>query len=163
MDKTKWYTINYEKLNQLEDEAQAFVAPSLGQNESPLEAECDVEESGMTQAIPESTTESSSKNTTEKKIPPSSDIITYLNQKKNSSYKPGTRKTKELITARWNEGYSLEDFNRVIDLKTEEWLHDPSWNKYLRPETLFGTKFESYLNQKPSKGKYCERDFDLDD
>ena len=150
------------ELNELEDEAQVFVAPSLGQNESPLEAECDVEESGMTQAIPESTTESSSKNTTEKKIPPSSDIITYLNQKTNSSYKPGTRKTKELITARWNE-VILEDFNRVIDLKTEEWLHYPSWNKYLRRETLFGTKFESYLNQKPSKGKYCERDFDLDD
>ena len=163
MDKTKWYTINYEKLDGLEHEAQAFVEPYLGQNETPLVAECDEEEIGMTQAIPESTTESSSKNTTEKKIPPFSEIITYLNQKTKSSYKPRTRKTKELITARWNEGFRLEDFKKVIDLKTEEWLEDPFWSKYLRPETLFGPKFESYCNQKGAKKTYSEGDFDLDD
>jgi uncharacterized phage protein (TIGR02220 family) len=163
MDKTKWYSIDYEKLDQLEDDARTFVNPSSDQNETSLDSECDIDESCMTQAIPESTTESSSKNTTEKKIPPFSDIITYLNQKTNSTYRPGSRKTKELITARWNEGYLFEDFKKVIDLKTEEWLHDPFWNKYLRPETLFGTKFESYLNQKSSKEKYCEGDFDLDD
>ena len=96
----------------------------------------------MTQAIPEITTETTSENTTKKEIPFSA-IISYLNQKTNSTYKPGTKKTKELITARWNEGFILEDFKKVIDLKAEEWLHDPYWNKYLRPETLFGTKFES--------------------
>ena len=136
--------------------------PSLGQNETPLDSECDMEESGMTQAIPESTTESLQR-IQQRKRSLSSEIITYLNQKTNSTYKPGTKKTKELITARWNEGFLLEDFKRVIDLKTEEWLHDPLWNKYLRPETLFGTKFESYLNQKSGKEKYCEEDFDLDD
>ena len=163
MDKTKWYSIDYEKLAQLEDDARPFMEPPSGQNGTPLDAECDKEESGMTQAIPESTTESSSENTTKKKIPPFSEIITYLNQKTHSTYKPGTRKTKELISARFHEGFLLEDFKRVIDLKTAEWLHDPLWNKYLRPETLFGMKFESYLNQKSGKEKYCEGDFDLDD
>ena len=28
-----------------------------------------------------------------------------------------------------------------------DWLNDKTMKKYLRPETLFGTKFESYLNQ----------------
>ena len=65
----------------------------------------------MSQAIPEITTETSTKTTTNKPIP-FSEIITYLNNKTHSSYKPGTKKTKELITARWNEGFRLEDFKR---------------------------------------------------
>ena len=51
---------------------------------------------------------------------PFSSIIDYLNQKTNSSYKPGSRRTRDLITARWHEGFQLEDFKRVIDLKTAE-------------------------------------------
>lgn len=51
----------------------------------------------------------------------------------------------------------------MIDIKTAEWLHNPKMNKYLRPETLFGTKFESYLNQKSFQRNYREEDFDLDD
>ena len=44
-------------------------------------------------------------------------------------------------------------------------MNDPIWCNYLRPETLFGTKFESYLNQKIGKKKrfYNEEDFNLDD
>ena len=162
MDKTKWYSIDYEKLEELESDAQAFQESSTGQNETTQDSECHVEEDSVTQAIPESTTESTSKNTTIKHIP-FSEIITYLNNKTNSSYKPHTRKTKEYITVRWNEGFLLEDFKQVIDLKTKEWLHNPLWNKYLRPETLFGTKFESYLNQKLAKKRYDEADFMLDD
>ncbi|WP_246025941.1 conserved phage C-terminal domain-containing protein [Peribacillus cavernae] len=86
-----------------------------------------------------------------------------MNQKKNSAYKPTTRKNKELIRARYREGFILDDFKNVIDLKTVEWLNDPHWSKYLRPETLFGTKFESYLNQKPPKKKWRREDFDLHD
>ena len=162
MDKTKWYSVNYEKLEQLEDDAEIFMEPSTGQDELPLDSECDRGESSMTQAIPEITTETSTETKT-KNLIPFSEIITYLNTKSHSSYKPGTKKTKELITARWNEGFTLEDFHKVIDLKTEEWLDDPFWSKYLRPETLFGPKFESYLNQKGAKKTYSEGDFDLDD
>ena len=162
MDKTKWYSIDYEKLAELESDAQVFQKPSTGQNDSTLDSEWHLEEDSVTQAIPESTTENSTETTTSKPIP-FSDIITYLNQKTNSSFKPGTKKTKELINARWNEGFLLDDFKKVIDLKTEEWLQDPLWSKYLRPETLFGPKFESYCNQKGAKKKYSEGDFDLDD
>jgi uncharacterized phage protein (TIGR02220 family) len=162
MDKTKWYSVNYEKLAELESDARTALESSTGQIGMIAVPDCPIEEDEMTQAIPEITTETSTETTTSKHIP-FSDIITFLNQKTNSSYKPGTKKTKELITARWNEGFLLEDFKKVIDLKTEEWLDDPFWSKYLRPETLFGPKFESYCNQKGAKKTYSEGDFDLDD
>lgn len=92
---------------------------------------------------------------------PSSEIIDYLNQKVNAKYKATSKKTKDLIKARWNDGFTLDDFVTVINKKADEWLEDPNMSKYLRPETLFGTKFESYLNQqvikKQSKGKENER------
>lgn len=73
------------------------------------------------------------------------------------------RRTKDLIRARWKEGFTLEDMKKVIDLKTTEWLHDSHWRNYLRPDTLFGTKFESYLNQKPMKKEWREAEFNFDD
>ena len=69
----------------------------------------------------------------------------------NTKYKSTTNKTKTLINDRFNEGFTTEDFIKVIDYKTEEWLNDEKMCKFLRPETLFGTKFESYLNQKQVK------------
>ena len=85
---------------------------------------------------------------------PFSEIINYLNQKAGTHYRESSKKTKQLIKARWHEGFKLNDFKKVIDIKVMEWLHDGTMSKYLRPETLFGTKFESYLNEpfiEPSK------------
>ena len=80
------------------------------------------------------------------------DIVSYLNQKTNSSYKHTTKKTQNLIKARLNENFTIEDFKTVIDIKTKQWLNDSNMSKYLRPETLFGTKFESYLNEGAKNG-----------
>ena len=74
------------------------------------------------------------------------EVIDLLNDVAGTNYKASTSKTKTLIQARLKEGFSLEDFNRVIDKKCREWSNT-EMAKYLRPETLFGTKFESYLNQ----------------
>mgnify|MGYP000855915684 CR=1 FL=1 len=74
-------------------------------------------------------------------------VIDYLNQKCKTNYRATTDKTKKLISARINEGFSLDDFKKVIDIKAAEWT-GTDFEKYLRPDTLFGTKFESYLNQK---------------
>lgn len=74
-------------------------------------------------------------------------IINYLNEKTDSNYRSTTRTTKSKIQARLNEGFTIDDFKKVIDKKYEEWV-DTDFEKFLRPETLFGTKFESYLNQK---------------
>ena len=74
-------------------------------------------------------------------------VIDYLNLKCGTSYKATSNKTKACINARLNEDFTLEDFKKVIDIKATEWLNT-DMQKYLRPETLFGNKFESYLNQK---------------
>lgn len=79
-------------------------------------------------------------------------IIDYLNEKAGTHFKPNTAKTKSLINARLKEGFTVEDFKTVIDKKVEEWKNDVQMSKYIRPETLFGTKFEGYLNVKSCTG-----------
>ncbi len=74
-------------------------------------------------------------------------VIDHLNEKTSKSFKYTTKKTKSCIDARIREGFKEADFLKVIDIKTEEWKDNPDMSKYLRPETLFGTKFESYLQQ----------------
>ena len=83
--------------------------------------------------------------------------IAYLNQVANKRYK-FVDKTKRLLLARFKEGYTLEDFKQVIDIKTAEWKDSPEFSKYLRPETLFGSKFDGYLNQKPKTIKGQSQD-----
>ena len=73
-------------------------------------------------------------------------IIEHLNKELSKNYK-ATTKNKSLINSRLSEGFTLEDFKYVIKLKSDEWGEDEKMSKYLRPETLFGNKFESYLNQ----------------
>ena len=85
-------------------------------------------------------------------------IIDYLNRKTNSHYRPTSKATKRLIKARYNEGFTDADFKTVIDKKCTEWLQDANMAQYLRPETLFGTKFEAYLNQ-PDTGPIPQRNF----
>lgn len=75
-------------------------------------------------------------------------VINYLNEKADKNYKSTTQKTKSLINARIKEGFTLDDFKKVIDTKTQQWKLSADMNRYLRPETLFGNKFESYLQEK---------------
>jgi len=75
------------------------------------------------------------------------EIIDYLNLKLGTKYKYTTIITNQKIEARFKEGFTVEDFKKVIDKKTRDWL-GTKYEKYLRPETLFGTKFEGYLNEK---------------
>lgn len=75
------------------------------------------------------------------------DVIFYLNKKAGTNYRQHIKKTIALIQARINEGFTLDDFKTVIDKKVGQWKNDPKMSSYLRPETLFGTKFEGYLNE----------------
>ncbi|WP_050807006.1 conserved phage C-terminal domain-containing protein [Acetonema longum] len=77
-------------------------------------------------------------------IVPFAEIIDYLNTKCGTKYRVIDSNRKH-IRARWEEGFRLDDFKTVIDKKYDEWV-DTEQAKYLRPETLFGTKFNSYLN-----------------
>jgi len=73
----------------------------------------------------------------------SDEVICYLNEKLNKSFKT-TDKVKRMIGARNKDGYKLEDFKKVIDSKYEEWIGKDKMKNYLRPSTLFGTKFDEY-------------------
>ena len=79
-------------------------------------------------------------------IQPVTEIVDYMNQKLGTHYKPKSQSTQKHIVARLKEGYSVEDFRKVIDKKCAQWMGS-SMAKYLRPETLFGSKFEGYLNE----------------
>lgn len=79
------------------------------------------------------------------------EIVAYLNAATGKAYKPTTPKTRKLIANRLGEGFTVDDFKKVINRKCAEWL-GTDMEKFLRPETLFGTKFEGYLNQRDAKG-----------
>lgn len=87
---------------------------------------------------------------------PTEEVIDHLNQRAGTHYKATTATTRKLIKARLREGFSVDEIKLVIDKKCAEWLNNPSMSEYLRPETLFGTKFEGYLNAKvaPQHNRY---------
>lgn len=78
---------------------------------------------------------------------PYQSILAYLNQQAQTSYRATSKATQQLIKARFNEGFTEQDFYKVIDNKVSTWLNN-EFAKYLRPQTLFGTKFEGYLNER---------------
>lgn len=125
--------------------------PSKGSEAKPLEKKSDVPEK-------------------KKEVLPYKEIVDYLNEKAGKSFKV-TERTKTFIHARINEGYLLRDFQTVIERKVAEWK-GTEMDQFLRPETLFGTKFESYLNQKSTVSKrakstgfsnFEERDYNFDE
>ena len=84
---------------------------------------------------------------------PYEEIVQYLNQKTGKHFKSTSKATQRHIKARFTDGFVLDDFKQVIDKKCSDWLRDQKMKEYLRPETLFGTKFESYLNSKTTTTK----------
>lgn len=75
------------------------------------------------------------------------EIIAYLNEKTGKRYSATSRVNQGHMSARLREGFTVEDFKHVIDVKCFQWKDDPKMAKFLRPETLFGTKFDRYLNE----------------
>lgn len=99
-------------------------------------------------------------------------IIDYLNEKAGTAYRSTSKATQSHINARLSEGFDVEHFKIVIDKKCAEWMGS-DMQTYLRPETLFGTKFEAYLNapartmfggnRKGWTGSNKQRDLDSDE
>ena len=86
---------------------------------------------------------------------PYKDVIDYLNLKAGTAFRSTSKDTQKHIRARIDEGYTLDDFKKVIDSKVSQWGKEPrpgekDMRVYLRPSTLFGTKFEGYLQEKPA-------------
>lgn len=78
---------------------------------------------------------------------PHKEIIDYLNSKTGKRFSHKSNANQKLIKARINEGYTKDDFFNVIDTKTTEWINVEDMKQYLQPSTLFGNKFDKYLNQ----------------
>lgn len=75
---------------------------------------------------------------------PFAEIVAALNGAAGTSYRASSEKTRRLIRARWAEGYRLPDFEAVVAAMAARWRGDAKMSAYLRPETLFGPKFEGY-------------------
>lgn len=149
-DNTKWYSIDYFKLE--------GVSKRLAQNE---QTTCSKRADGVAQNEQTNTkdyTEITTETTNNNILSPSStaypykDVINYLNQQTGKHYKSTTKKNQTVIRARTDEGFTLDDFKQVVNNKVAEWT-GTDMEKYLRPETLFGTKFEGYLNQESNNNQ----------
>lgn len=77
---------------------------------------------------------------------PYDEIIEYLNSVTGRKYK-ASQKAKQCIKARLEEKYTFEDFKQVINNMSAKWLNNPEMNRFLRPETLFSSKMNGYLNE----------------
>ncbi|KXY48870.1 phage replisome organizer N-terminal domain-containing protein [Bacillus sp. FSL M7-1020] len=84
---------------------------------------------------------------------PYQEILSYLNEKADKNFNHKAESHKKLIKARWNEGYTVENFKTVIDNKVSQWFgkfdrEGKPLDQYLRPSTLFAQKhFDNYLNE----------------
>lgn len=144
---------NVEKLETIKEQTRKRVAEyRKRQEEKLLELKNVTQNVTLRNALEEDKEEDKNKNNIIK------DIVEYLNLKTNSSYRYSSEKTRRIINARLNEGFTLDDFKKVIDIKCTQWLGDEKMEQYLRPETLFGTKFESYLNTKLPNQKESKTD-----
>lgn len=153
-DKTVWYSVNYIELKR--------VSQRLGQNEPTsgsnwTDGEGQIEPTN-TIDYTETTSETTKDIVGQPDRAPYVEVIDYLNHKTGKQYRSTTKATQRIIKARFREGFTLEEFKKVIDNKTADWLKDTKMSEYLRPQTLFGAeKFEGYLNQK-SKAKQAPAD-----
>ena len=78
-------------------------------------------------------------------------VIKYLNKKTNKNFELNNIKYIILINNKLNEGYTELQLKKVIDIKTEHWLDDSTYNIHLNPTTLFGNNFSDYINQESKK------------
>ena len=96
--------------------------------------------------------DSVSVNDIKKKASPLDEIIHILEDlnkriKSKKGFSPLAQCNQNLIKARMSEGFTVENFITVNEKKVKQWLHDPEMSKYLRPATLYGNKFDGYLNE----------------
>jgi uncharacterized phage protein (TIGR02220 family) len=143
----------WEKHQQIRAHRSKYPSIVEGESDKKQPLSCAIESHQPPSNVPEnpiqSESESESKSESESYIMSGNiyaDIICHLNKMAKTDFRHSSQKTRELIKARLNDKFTLQDFITVIDKKTKEWMNT-EWQKFLRPETLFSNKFESYLNQ----------------
>lgn len=145
---------NEEGLNKIKEQNRLRKQKQRKREKELLPAECHAEQRDMSRDVSRDVTLQNKNIERDIEIDKEKDniykyIVGYLNEKTGKAFKDVNQKTRSHINARLKEGYTVEDFKKVIDIKVAEWKGTQQ-DMYLRPETLFGTKFESYLNTKPT-------------
>ena len=148
-DKTKWYTIEYQCVNRRCVQYEQTMCSNRTDG-------CVQYEQTYTREYTETTTENNNNVSEEKPLKvvwteETKHIIDYLNKRTGKKYSVKTKKTAQLIHKLLDNGFTVEDFERVIDIKCKQWLNNEKMNQYLRPRTLFSEKFEDYLNEAPAR------------
>lgn len=154
VDRTKWYSIDYEAV-------EALFCADVMQNEPP-----NVQQETLPMSMDEHSEQVKNERSNNKELKECKDVtwprqidavLTYLNDKAKKSFNVKTAANRKYILARLRDGYVLDDFYRVIDEQVKCWLHDPEMRKYLRPSTLFRpANFESYLSNAGDRCVYTE-------
>lgn len=148
-DKTKWYTIEYQCVNRRCVQYEQTMCSNRTDG-------CVQFEQTYTREYTETTTENNGSEEKPLKVvwtEETNHIIDYLNKRTGKKYSVKTKKTAQLIHKLLDNGFTVEDFERVIDFKCKQWLNNEKMNQYLRPRTLFSEKFEDYLNEAPARTK----------
>lgn len=148
-DKTKWYTIEYQCVNRRCVQNEQTMCSNRTDGRVQFEQT-------YTREYTETTTENNNNVSEEKPLKvvwteETKHIIDYLNKRTGKKYSVKTKKTAQLIHKLLDNGFTVEDFERVIDIKCKQWLNNEKMNQYLRPRTLFSEKFEDYLNEAPAR------------
>ena len=83
---------------------------------------------------------------TEQRLSEITDVINHLNRVAAANFSPGFDDTKKAIDNLLNLGFTVDDLKDVVDRKWNDWK-GTEFENYVRPATLFGKKFETYLNE----------------
>lgn len=73
-------------------------------------------------------------------------VLDHLNLTARAKFQTSADSNRKHVRARMKEGFTVEDCKTVIDHKVATWSKDEKMREYLRPQTLFSTNFEGYLN-----------------
>jgi len=85
-------------------------------------------------------------------------IIADLNSRIGTNYRD-VAPTRARIYALLNRGFTVEDFKKVNEVKSSQWLSDDKMRPYLRPSTLYqASKFEGYLEEWEYANRKRKRD-----
>ncbi|WP_057510428.1 conserved phage C-terminal domain-containing protein [Staphylococcus simulans] len=146
-DKTKWYSVNYEKLKGMKRPSYQNDTTSVSKRNDGVYQN----DTTNTRDYTEITTETTNNNilSGNPTHTPYKEIIDYLNEKTGKRFSHKSKANQKLIRARFNEDNSKEDFFTVIDNMTAQWKGNPKMDEYLRPKTLFSGNFDNYKNQTP--------------
>lgn len=144
-DRTKWYAITEKGLSLIGQSISRKSEMEERKNENPNDEN--------REPIP-NTEQLQDKSKADTLKAATAEIIAYLNAKTGKRFQSNNKQTQEHVSARLSDGYTVEDFKRVIDNKCATWLGDEKMDAFLNPQTLFRpSHFDCYLNERPNAGR----------